>query len=126
MENAGNSDRSSDNGLLELSCASSSFDEGAFPSNSACKNSEVELFRFEPYESNPPSEWWDFDDAESEKANRLLKYDWYVNRILGNKNIIIERKWNGVYFIQIDGPPPPTHVFTYTVYNMSSSSRICF
>mgnify|MGYP003690653743 CR=1 FL=1 len=51
MENASNkdnSDRSSDNGLLELSCASSSFDGDAFPSNSACKNSEVEPFRFEP------------------------------------------------------------------------------
>ena len=63
MENASNednSDRSSDNGSLELSCASSSFDEDAFPSN---KNSEVE-----PYESNPPSEESDLDDAESEKA----------------------------------------------------------
>ena len=84
MENAinyDNSDRSSDDGSLELSCASSSFDEDAFPSNSACKTSEVEPFRFEPYESNPPSEESDSDDAESEKANRLLNNDWYVNRI---------------------------------------------
>ena len=42
--NYDNYDRSSDNGSLELSCASSSFDEDAFPSNSACKNPKWSLF----------------------------------------------------------------------------------
>ena len=45
MENASyedNSDRSSDNISFKLSCALSRFDEDAFPSSSACKNSVVE------------------------------------------------------------------------------------
>ena len=71
--NFDNSDHSSDNGSLELSCASSSFDEDAFPSNSACKNSEVEPFRFEPYESNSPSEEWDSDDAEAQESKSFAK-----------------------------------------------------
>ena len=71
--NFDNSDRSSDNGSLELSCASSSFDEDAFPSDSACKNSEVEPFRFEPYESNSPSEEWDSDDAEVQESKSFAK-----------------------------------------------------